>query len=71
MNNLTIRNLDSNTLTRLQERAKNNDRSLEDEAYAILAEALECGPNRANLATSIRSRITTHLLVNLPLPPRN
>ena len=71
MANITIRKLDSNTLVRLRERATNNGRSLEEEACAILTEALEFPSGRFNLAASIRSRIDASLRADLQLPSRN
>jgi antitoxin FitA len=71
MTTLTIRNLDPTVRERLRLRAAQNDRSMEAEAYAILAEAVKTPmllPD--NLADRIRARVAPFGGVELEIPPR-
>jgi len=71
MATLLIRGLDDAIKLRLRIRAASHSRSMEEEARAILREALTGGqtPPR-NLAESIRSRIEPLGGVELEIPPR-
>jgi plasmid stability protein len=53
---ITIRNLDDRLKVRLQVRAAQHSRSMEDEARDILRTALAEGPAPRNLAETIRRR---------------
>lgn len=72
MATLTIRNLDASIKERLRVRAAQNGRSMEAEARAIVAEAVEAPvrPPELNLADAIRRRFAPFGGVELELPPR-
>ena len=53
---ITIRNLDESIKTRLRIRAASHDRSMEEEARAILREALQVGAAGHRLGTLIHRR---------------
>lgn len=72
MPTIVIRNLDERTKARLQVRAANHRRSMEEEARQILREALSHEPKapRGNLAERIRRRFAKYGGVELDIPPR-
>ncbi len=72
MASLTIRNLDASIKERLRVRAAQNGRSMEAEARAIVAEAIEAPARSAevNLADAIRKRFAPFGGVELELPLR-
>ena len=72
MASLTIRNLDAGLKERLRVRAAQNSRSMEAEARAIIADAVEspARPPELNLADAIRRRFAPFGGVELELPPR-
>ena len=71
MASITIRNLDDAVKRRLRLRATVHDRSMEDEARAILGAALaEEAAEPANLADAIRRCIEPLGGIELPLPAR-
>ena len=76
MASLTIGGLDDEARTRLRIRAAGNARSMEEEARAILREALgcgadECAPPPEYLAAAIHARFAPlGGLDDLELPPR-
>ncbi len=72
MASLTIHNLDASINDRLRVRAARNGRSMEAEALAIVAEAVDA-PVRCrelNLYDRIRARVEPLGGVELKLPPR-
>ncbi|MBA3923632.1 MAG: plasmid stability protein [Nostocaceae cyanobacterium] len=70
MTNITISNLDDDTISRLQKRAKKHGRSLEEEAREILYLALtENQEHSLNLATIIEQRFAS--LGDFELPEIN
>ena len=71
MATITIRRLDEGLKGRLRVRAAGHGRSMEEEAREILRAALMSGaPARANLADSIRRRLTPLGGVDLTIPKR-
>lgn len=76
MTNLTIGDLDGEMKTRLRVRAARNARTMEEEARAILREALGCGARKGDmapedLAAAIHSRFAPlGGLDDLELPAR-
>ena len=70
MAGIAIRKLDDETRRRLRARAARNGRSMEEEARAILREAVAEEPEPKNLATFIREFFGPHGGVELELPPR-
>ena len=70
MAGITIRKLDDETRRRLRARAARNGRSMEEEARAILRDAVAGEPEPKNLATFIRECFAPHGGVELELPPR-
>ena len=72
MSTLTIRNLDEAVKRRLRARAASNDRSMEEEARAILRESLgsPAGEERKGLASEIRALVERYGAADdLVLPP--
>ena len=71
MASITIRNLDNDVKTRLRVRAARNERSMEEEARWILAEAVERKilPSKG-LGTAIHELFKPFGGVELELPPR-
>jgi plasmid stability protein len=68
---ITIRNLEETVKRKLQLRAAQHNRSMEDEARDILRTALAQEPGEAgNLADQIRRRVEPVGGVELQLPPR-
>lgn len=71
MASITIRNLDDETTGRLKERASHRGRSIEDEALAVLREALASqSVTPQDLAASIAARFKPLGGIDLKLPPR-
>ena len=70
MASITIRKLDDEVKTRLRVRAAANGRSMEEEARAILREAVAEEPEPENLATFIRECFAPYGGVDLELPAR-
>ena len=70
MASITIRDLDDQVRRRLRARAARNGRSVEEEARAILREAVAGEPEPMNLAAFIRECFAPHGGVELELPPR-
>lgn len=71
MASITIRNLDESVKRRLRIQAARHNRSMEEEARAILQSALnrEAAPPR-NLGRTIHERFAKYGGVELELPPR-
>jgi plasmid stability protein len=68
---MTIRNIEDHLKARLRVRAAEHGRSMEDEARDILRTALAGqGRQPANLAASIRARVTATGGVRLDIAPR-
>ena len=70
MASVTISDLEDEVRHRLRTRAAANGRSMEEEARAILREAVAGEPEPKNLATIIRECFGPHGGVDLELPPR-
>ena len=70
MASITIRNLDDEVKTRLRLRAAGRGRSMEEEARAILREAVGREPEPENLARFIHECFAPFGGVELELPPR-
>ena len=70
MASITIRNLDDEVKTRLRLRAAGRGRSMEEEARAILREAVDREPEPENLARFIHECFAPFGGVELELPPR-
>ena len=70
MSSITIRNLDDDVITLLQERAAENNWSIEDEVRSILHEAVSCMSNSRNLAAVAQFYFGPDNGVDLKLPPR-
>ena len=70
MATITIRNLDEAIKARLRIRAASHDRSMEEEARAILREALQAGATRGGLGTLIHKRFLAVGGAELHLPER-
>lgn len=70
MASMTIRDLDDQIKTRLRVRAARNNRSMEEEARAILKAALAESPGTKSLVSSIRTRIEPLGGLELEIPPR-
>ena len=72
MASITIRNLEEDLNSRLQIRAAENGRSVEEETRSILRTALNVqrAPQQ-NLADAIRARVAPLGGVELELPPRS
>lgn len=71
MASMTIRNIDEKLKSRLQARAAEHGRSMEDEARDILRSALATTADRPqNLAEAIRKRMAPFGGVSLEIPPR-
>ena len=70
MASITIRNLDDSLKQRLRVRAAEHGRSMEEEARAILRQAVGEAPPPSNLAEAIRKRIAPLGGVELDIPPR-
>lgn len=68
--NITIRKLDDDVEDRLRARAASNGRSVEEEACAILRDAVEPVAPAGNLAAAIRARMAPLGGVDLELPQR-
>lgn len=71
MASITIRNLDEALKRRLRIRAAEHGRSMEEEAREILRKEVGVSAPPANLAASIRKRISTLGGVDLDIPPRD
>ena len=71
MPNLTIRDLDADLVYRLRQRAKNNGRSIEDEARWILDRTLNQESNSRDIASIFRKHFGTTHGINLELPKRD
>ncbi|MDZ7961688.1 MAG: plasmid stability protein [Aulosira sp. DedQUE10] len=72
MNNITISNLDDDIKSRLQKRAEQHGRSLEEEAREILRIALtENHEKTLNIVTRIEQRFANLGDFELPEIPRN
>jgi len=67
---ITIRNLDESVKTRLRIRAASHDRSMEEEARAILRMALQVGEAGGGLGTLIHKRFMAAGGAELRLPER-
>jgi plasmid stability protein len=70
MATITIRNLDESLKARLRIRAASHDRSMEEEARAILREALQVGAAGRGLGTLIHKRFMAAGGAELHLPER-
>ena len=70
MASITIRNLDDEVKARLRLRAAGRGRSMEEEARAILREAVGREPEPENLACFIHECFAPFGGVELELPPR-
>ncbi|WP_446831623.1 FitA-like ribbon-helix-helix domain-containing protein [Candidatus Foliamicus sp.] len=70
MASITIRNLAEDVKTRLQVRAAQHNRSIEEEARLILSAAVVGKPRSRNLAEAVRARIAPLGGVDLELPRR-
>ena len=70
MASITIRNLDDEVKTRLRLRAAGRGRSMEEEARAILREAVAREPEPENLARFIHECFAPFGGVEIELPPR-
>ena len=70
MSSITIRNLDDDVIKLLQERAAENNWSIEDEVRSILHEAVSCMSNSRNLAEVAQFYFGPDNGVDLELPPR-
>lgn len=70
MASITIRNLDDDLKQRLRVRAAMRGRSMEEEARAILRQAVTASPPPRNLAAAIRARIEPLGGVDLDIPTR-
>ncbi len=68
--NLTIRNLDEDIRQRLQMRAAEHGRSVEEEARDILRRVMSESTPPRNLAAAIRARLASSDRVDLELPAR-
>ncbi len=66
MNKITIGNLEEPDMTRLTKRAESQDRSVEEEARAILLAALTVTDGSRGLGPLIHERFKTAGGVNLP-----
>ena len=71
MATITIRNLDDSVKSRLRIRAASHDRSMEEEARAILCEALSDTDEQGGLGTLIHNRFMAAGAAELPPPKRN
>jgi plasmid stability protein len=71
MANLTIRQLDDKTKTKLRVRAAHHGRSMEEEAREILRSALTSSPAQGNLAEAIHRRFVRLGGIELDLPRRD
>lgn len=71
MARITIDDIDEDLNTRLRLRAAEQGRSAEEEARAILSEALVPRPAPNALATQIRDRLRETGGIDLDLPPRD
>ena len=67
---ITIRNLDESIKTRLRIRAASHDRSMEEEARAILREALQVGAAGHRLGALIHRRFMAAGGAELHVPER-
>ena len=70
MASMTIRDLDDQIKTKLRVRAAKNNRSMEEEARAILKAALAESTKMRSLVGSIRARIEPLGGLELEIPPR-
>lgn len=70
MASITIRNLDEDTKRSLRIRAAEHGRSMEEEARAILRDAVGPGTRRGDLGLAIHRRFSVLGGVDLDLPPR-
>ena len=71
MARITIRNLDEEVKTRLRVRTSANNRSMEEEARLVLAEAVNRKPASAEgLGTAIHELFKPFVGVEVKLPPR-
>lgn len=70
MASITIRNLDDDIKRRLRVRAAGHGRSMEEEARAILREAVAARPLPGDLGAAIHRRFAATGGVDLDLPPR-
>lgn len=71
MTSLTIQNLDEKIKQKLQARATENGRSMEEEAYAILRYALAEDPvSKKGLGTAIHRLFKATGGIELDIPPR-
>ena len=69
MASITIRNLDDDVKIRLRIRAAARGRSMEEEAWVILREAVERQAGPTDFARAIRARFASLSGVELELPP--
>lgn len=70
MTSITIRKVDETTWLRLRILAATHDRSMEEEAYAILRAALAEPSTPENLASAVRKRFARFGGVDLEHPAR-
>ncbi|MDE0160147.1 MAG: hypothetical protein OXL98_00285 [Acidimicrobiaceae bacterium] len=70
MASITVRNLDDEVKARLRVRAAGHGRSMEEEARAILREAVERDPGPVDLVAAIRGRFAPLGGIELELPER-
>ena len=70
MGTVYIRKVEDDLKARLRVRAAEHGRSMEEEARAILRDALNAQPKLNQLAESIRSKFAPFGGVELELPPR-
>ena len=70
MANITVRNLDEDVKTRLRVRGADSRRSMEEEAWLVLRDAVWHNLSSWNLTDIIRSHFGPGNGVDLELPPR-
>lgn len=68
---MTVRNLEDDVEHRLRVRAASNGRSMEEEAQAILKDALREDQEERGLATAIHELVAPYGGIELDIPPRN
>ncbi len=70
MATITIRNVNEDLIAGLRVRAAANDRSVEEEAHAILRDFVKRKAGSRNLVSIIRSHFGPERGVQMELPPR-
>ena len=68
---MTVRNLGDDVQHRLRVRAASNGRSMEEEAQAILIDALSEDQEERGLATAIHELVAPYGGIVLDIPPRD